>query len=194
MQTSRQTTRCRQLVAAVVLTAFVLLLGFLSQRSWRRASAIHDVVAIGGSVYFSGELDYSEDAFSAPARRLPSSWITNHFRRVECVDLRGTRATDAFIVATVPAFPHVRTVYLDDTDVTNSGVLALSSLEQLRFLGLENSSVCEDAFQKLQQALPGLQTDRAYEFERIARLIEQTIHSEGAPDTSNLNLRLRIDP
>ena len=67
--------------------------------------------------------------------------------------LDNTKVTDAGLVH-LQGLSQLQVLWLDDTKVTDAGLVHLQGLSQLQMLGLRNTKVTDQGVKKLQQALP----------------------------------------
>ncbi|MBN1912004.1 MAG: hypothetical protein JW818_19940 [Pirellulales bacterium] len=187
--------RLRSLAFLLLIIAIVVVLVQQSpyvQMSLATREAVHKIMDLGGTVGFSDEFDDSGAPRFGPfvpipptpvpkpgfKARLASCIGKEWFYDIRCVDLQGSQVTDDDLQLLL-LVPELRNLDLDGTAVTDMGLHHVINLKKLRFIGLCETNVTQEGFHALQQSMPSLATNRAFEFERLKKLIESILANEG---------------
>lgn len=180
------------------LTFIAIAAGLVTDAVRSARQRIGHISRMGAKVLMSDECDDNGQPLFAPdhASGKPLSALLNRLLPrellydVAAIDLSDTNIGDKDIERVVMC-ANTRRLYLDGTKVTDAGIRRLSGMKRLEFIGLERTAVTEVGFDALRNALPGLKTNRDFEFEQLVEVIETIVPADAEKMDPR---RLNIDP
>lgn len=134
----------------VMLAAFVWL-GYHADQTHRQQNAAAAVIRLGGYCLIEGD---SLDTVSFRVRRRLAGWFGDHATHTIClVYLGGCTFSDDDLTC-LAGLPHLRTLILTSTPLTDAGLEHLRDLEQLTFVDLRFTHVTPAGVKRLRRWLP----------------------------------------
>jgi hypothetical protein len=150
----------------LLITAFCIWFGWLSQRAHRQARAVAAVKATGGDVHYSFEFDATGQLVFPPVQPPWPSWLRDTLGidyLANVVSVRLEHPLDSADFDAVTHLPNLHTLVLLYGDVDDRDLEKLNSLTGLTILYVMFRDRHERALNDLRASLPNLQVHGLWE-------------------------------